>query len=72
MSEILQDVTQMGRDRLKIPVREEQRVIREELDSKLRKRSFEEVEKTITVEQAYKEAERCLRCYRIAMVITEK
>ena len=72
MSEILSQLCRIDRESLKIPVREERRVICEELDPEVRERIFEEVEKPITVDQAYKEADRCLRCYRIAMVITEK
>ncbi len=72
MSEIIRNISKVDKESLNIPVREERRVICEELDPEVRKRIFEEVEKPITVEQAYKEAERCLRCYRISMVITDK
>jgi formate dehydrogenase beta subunit len=33
---------------------------------------FEEVEKPISVEEAYHEADRCMRCYRVYSVITEQ
>jgi hypothetical protein len=33
---------------------------------------FEEIECGYTPEEAIREAERCLRCYRIAMFVTEK
>ena len=33
---------------------------------------FEEVEQTISAEDAYREAKRCMRCYRLYSVITEQ
>jgi formate dehydrogenase beta subunit len=33
---------------------------------------FEEVEQTIDAEAAYREAKRCMRCFRIYSVITER
>jgi formate dehydrogenase beta subunit len=56
---------------LKVPVRPRPRIIAEELDPAVRKRIFEEVEKPITTDQAYKEASRCMRCYRVSMAVTE-
>ncbi len=41
------------------------------LPPKERKWTFEEVEKGFSVPAAIKEADRCLRCYRIALVATE-
>jgi formate dehydrogenase beta subunit len=38
------------------------------LDPKVRKLTFEEVEEGYRVDEALKEAARCLRCYRIGMV----
>ena len=33
---------------------------------------FEEVEKPISLEEAYHEASRCMRCYRVYSVVTEQ
>jgi formate dehydrogenase beta subunit len=41
------------------------------LPPKERKWTFEEVEKGFSVPDAVKEADRCLRCYRIGLVATE-
>lgn len=43
-----------------------------ELPADERIRSFSEVDGTITKETAYEEASRCLRCYRLYSVVTEK
>ena len=43
-----------------------------ELNPETRKSIFEEVEMPISEKDAYREAERCMRCYRISMVITER
>ena len=53
------------------PVEHKYRVHVRELDPEARKREFEEVEQPISREEAYREAGRCLRCYRIYSVITE-
>jgi formate dehydrogenase beta subunit len=42
-----------------------------ELAPEIRKKTFEEVEKPISAEEAYHEASRCLRCYRVYSVVTE-
>ena len=57
---------------VRVPVKSEYRVKIKELDPEVRKRLFEEVEKPISVEEAYHEAKRCMRCYRVYSVITEK
>ena len=72
MSELLKDISANDTDSLSVPVREIGRIVADELDPDVRKQLFEEVEKNITVEQAYEEASRCLRCYRVSTVITEK
>jgi formate dehydrogenase beta subunit len=41
------------------------------LDPELRKTMFGEVEQTISLADAYKEAQRCMRCYRLYSVITK-
>ena len=43
-----------------------------ELDASERIRSFAEVDRLISKETAYAEANRCLRCYRLYSVVTEK
>lgn len=53
------------------PVRNAYRVHNPELDPDLRKHMFGEVEQTICASQAYAEAQRCLRCYRVYSVVTQ-
>jgi formate dehydrogenase beta subunit len=72
MSQLLASIREMDQQKLNVPVRSEYRVKVKELDPKVRKRLFEEVEKPISVEEAYKEANRCMRCYRIYSVTTER
>ena len=43
-----------------------------ELDAAERIKSFDEVELAVPKETAYAEANRCLRCYRMYSVVTEK
>ncbi len=72
MSELIKDIQKNDTDYLAVPVRATKRIIADEIDPEVRKKLFEEVEKNITVEQAYEEANRCLRCYRVSLAITEK
>ena len=72
MSELLKDINEHDTDYLAVPVRATKRIIADEIDPDVRKKIFEEVEKNITVEQAYEEANRCLRCYRVSLAITDK
>ena len=72
MSELIKDIQENDNDYLAVPVRATNRIIADEMDPEVRNKIFEEVEKNITVEQAYEEAQRCLRCYRISLAITEK
>jgi formate dehydrogenase beta subunit len=67
--EQLKDIDEMG---IRAPVHVEYRVTARELDPKVRKDLFEEVEKPITQEEAYREANRCMRCYRVYSVVTER
>ncbi|MDR3516481.1 MAG: FAD-dependent oxidoreductase [Azospirillaceae bacterium] len=55
-----------------VPVKRIYRVHHPELDPEVRKSMFEEVEHNITKEEAYHEANRCMRCYRIYSVITDQ
>lgn len=43
-----------------------------ELDASERIKNFDEVDRVISKETAYEEANRCLRCYRLYSVVTEK
>jgi formate dehydrogenase (NADP+) beta subunit len=72
MSQLLAALKKHDKEELKMPVRLQRRVEVTELDPETRKRIFEEVEMPISDKDAYREAERCMRCYRISMVITEK
>ncbi|WP_419175914.1 FAD-dependent oxidoreductase [Desulfosediminicola sp.] len=72
MSQLVADVQPMISTGINIPVKHEYRVKLRELDPEVRKRLFEEVEKPISVEEAYREADRCMRCYRVYSVITEQ
>jgi formate dehydrogenase (NADP+) beta subunit len=60
----------LAADFSELPVRLEYRVHHPELDPEVRRTMFEEVEATIGDAAAYREARRCLRCYRIYSVIT--
>ena len=55
-----------------LPVLNEYRIKVQELDPDVRKELFDEVEKPISREEAYQEANRCLRCYRVYGVVTER
>lgn len=72
MAELVAAVQPMMSDGIDIPVEHLYRVKVQELDPEIRKKIFEEVEKPISVEQAYKEADRCMRCYRVYSAITER
>jgi formate dehydrogenase beta subunit len=71
MRRILNEHKMFSSDCVDIPVRLEYRVHHPELDPEVRKNMFEEVEGVISQEEAYREARRCMRCYRIYQVITE-
>jgi formate dehydrogenase beta subunit len=68
--EILHHHKLLAADCVDLPVRLEYRVHHPELDPEVRRTMFEEVETTISDAEAYREARRCLRCYRIYSVIT--
>jgi len=71
MRRIIADFRALSDDTIEAPVENKYRVQVRELDPEVRKRLFDEVEKPISTEEAYEEASRCLRCYRIYSVITE-
>ena len=72
MSQLVAAVQPMIASGVNIPVKHEYRVKVRELDPDIRKQIFKEVEEPISVEEAYHEANRCLRCYRVYSVITEQ
>ncbi|MBQ7457311.1 MAG: FAD-dependent oxidoreductase [Desulfovibrio sp.] len=72
MSELIKDAHLMDEDECvsqKVPTK---RVDVHELAPAERAQSFDEVEQTMTQEEAWKEASRCMRCYRIYSVVTAK
>jgi formate dehydrogenase (NADP+) beta subunit len=72
MRKLLHEHRLLTADSLEFPVANQYRVHHPELDPEVRKQMFEEVEQTISVDDAYREAKRCLRCYRVYSVITEQ
>lgn len=49
-----------------------ERVTLKELEPEDRRKNFEEVEQTMSREEAWKEASRCMRCYRVLSLLTEE
>jgi formate dehydrogenase beta subunit len=72
MSQLVGAIQPMIRKGVSIPIKHEYRVKIRELDPEVRKLMFEEVEKPISTEEAYHEANRCMRCYRVYSVVTEQ
>jgi formate dehydrogenase beta subunit len=72
MRRLLNDNRMLADDAVEVPVKPQYRVHHPELDPNVRIGMFEEVEQTIGAEEAYREAKRCMRCYRIYSVITEQ
>jgi formate dehydrogenase beta subunit len=72
MRQILNQHKMLAADSIEYPVRHQYRVHHPELAPDVRKQMFEEVEQTISAADAYREANRCLRCYRIYSVVTEQ
>ena len=72
MRRLLNDNRMLADDAVEVPVKPQYRVHHPELDPDVRTGMFEEVEQTISAEDAYREAKRCMRCYRIYSVITEQ
>ncbi len=71
MRHMISEFRALSKESVEIPVENLYRVEVKELDPNVRKRIFDEVEKPISTEEAYHEASRCLRCYRIYSVVTE-
>ncbi|WP_319542996.1 FAD-dependent oxidoreductase [uncultured Pseudodesulfovibrio sp.] len=71
MREIINKYKTMTDEWLDTPVKHLYRVPIHEMDPETRKSKFNEVEQTISAEEAYHEAGRCLRCYRLYALVTE-
>ncbi|MBQ7607541.1 MAG: FAD-dependent oxidoreductase [Desulfovibrionaceae bacterium] len=72
MSELIRSAHLMKADERVDPKLPKPRVALRELAADSRSSSFDEVEQTMTQEEAWVEASRCLRCYRIYSVVTAK
>lgn len=71
MRRIIRDFKPLSQQWVDTPVRHLYRIHAQELDPAYRRQLFDEVECPISAEDAYHEAGRCLRCYRVYSVITE-
>jgi formate dehydrogenase beta subunit len=71
MRQILSENALLASDCIETPVKSLFRVHHPELDPDVRRAMFEEVEKGISTEAAYRESLRCMRCYRVYTVITD-
>jgi formate dehydrogenase beta subunit len=71
MRQIIRDNKFLTSDYIEVPVRSMVRVHHPELDPETRREMFDEVELNITAEDAYREAWRCMRCYRTYTVVTQ-
>jgi formate dehydrogenase beta subunit len=72
MRQLVNTFEKTNQDWVEIPILNQYRVQVKELDPEQRKAIFAEVEKPITLDEAYHEASRCMRCYRIYSIITER
>ncbi|NLH81337.1 MAG: FAD-dependent oxidoreductase [Phyllobacteriaceae bacterium] len=71
MRKLLNDNKMMAGECFEAPVAHKYRIDIPSLSPEERRGTFAEVEKPITAEDAYREAARCLRCYRVYSVVTE-
>lgn len=71
MRRLINDFEPLSRQWVDTPVKHLYRIHAQELDPAYRSQIFDEVERPITAEEAYHEAGRCLRCYRVYSVVTE-
>jgi formate dehydrogenase beta subunit len=71
MRRLLNEHKMLSGECFEIPVAHQYRIDIPELAPEVRRKTFDEVEKPITPEEAYHEANRCLRCYRVYSVLTE-
>ncbi|MDR1163435.1 MAG: FAD-dependent oxidoreductase [Candidatus Accumulibacter sp.] len=72
MQEVLKKNALLKDECLEKPVVFRPRVVSPELDAAARSRNFDEVEHNISKEAAYEETERCMRCYRLYSLVTER
>ncbi|MDR0379201.1 MAG: FAD-dependent oxidoreductase, partial [Candidatus Accumulibacter sp.] len=72
MQEMLRKNGLLKGEGLEKPVLLRPRVVSPELDAVERSRNFDEVERNIPKEAAYGESERCMRCYRLYSLVTER
>lgn len=71
MRKIINKYKTMTDEWLESPMKHLYRVPIQEMEPETRKNLFHEVEQTISPEEAYHEAGRCLRCYRLYALVTE-
>ncbi|MCE1236248.1 MAG: FAD-dependent oxidoreductase [Hyphomicrobiales bacterium] len=71
MRKLLNDNKMMAGECFETPVAHMYRIDIPALAPEERRANFDEVEKPISAEDAYHEANRCLRCYRVYSVVTE-
>ncbi|MES9995327.1 FAD-dependent oxidoreductase [Desulfovibrio aminophilus] len=71
MRKLINDFMVRSKEWTDAPVKHLYRIRGQELDPAERRELFEEVERPIGQEEAYREAGRCLRCYRIYSLVTE-
>ncbi|HJV94213.1 MAG TPA: FAD-dependent oxidoreductase [Azonexus sp.] len=72
MQKLLASAGLARQEALPVPPMASARALVPELPAEERIAHFEEVEQVISKEEAYREAERCLRCYRVYSVVTDK
>lgn len=72
MGQIIADCKLLEDGAPKIPVRKAARQPLPHIPVAERHKNFKEVDLTFTDEQAYREAERCMRCYRLLAVVTPR
>lgn len=68
---LLNDNKLMAGECFEAPVAHQYRIDIPNLSPEERSRNFDEVEQPISADDAYREAARCLRCYRVYSVVTE-
>jgi len=69
--QILEENKLLESDCIELPVLAKAKAHPKELDPNVRKKIFDEVELKVTADEAYQEAKRCMRCFRVYSVITE-
>ena len=72
MQNLLASNNLFAKECLKTSPQHKERATVPELEPEERIKSFDEVDQVISKETAYEEASRCLRCYRLYSVVTEK